>query len=105
VVVLGPTGRNFGAGMANGVAYVWDPEHTFDGRINTESVLVQSVDDAGAEIVHNLIQRHVQATGSERGARLLADWETGRHQFRQVVGKAALELAAQQADIEEGAAD
>ena len=105
VVVLGPTGRNFGAGMANGVAYVWDPEQVFDGRTNTESVLVQPVEDAGAEIVRGLIQRHVNATGSQRGARLLAEWETARHQFRQVIGKAALELAAQQADREEGAAD
>src|SRR6201999_960577 len=38
VVVLGPTGRNFAAGMSGGVAYVYDPERTFGGRVNDAEV-------------------------------------------------------------------
>ena len=54
--------------------------------------------------LRNLIQRHVDATGSVRGKNLLETWETSRRQFRQVIGRAALELAAQEDEIE-GAAD
>ncbi len=103
VVVLGPTGRNFGAGMANGVAYVWDPEGTFEGKVNTESVVVEPVGDDSH--VLDLIQRHVRATGSTRGTDLLANWDAVRGQFRQVRGKAAIELAAMQETMAEGAAD
>jgi glutamate synthase domain-containing protein 2/glutamate synthase domain-containing protein 3 len=103
VVVLGPTGRNFGAGMANGVVYVWDPEGTFEGRVNAESVIVQPVGDDSQ--LRDLIQRHVNATGSVRGGELLANWDAARGQFRQVLGKAAIDLAAVQEAMAEGAAD
>jgi glutamate synthase (ferredoxin) len=103
VVVLGPTGRNFGAGMANGVAYVWDPEGTIEGKVNAESVIVELVGDHSQ--LRELIKRHVDATGSVRGKELLANWDAVRGQFRQVLGKAAIDLAAVQDAMAEGAAD
>ena len=105
VLVLGPTGRNFGAGMAHGNAYFWDPNQVFDGRINTESVRVQDPCDVALEEIQDLLQRHVAATGSIRGTQILQDWEATRHQFRHVVGLAAEELLATQDDMAEGAAD
>ena len=106
VLVLGPTGRNFGAGMANGDVYVWDPEQVFESRINADSVLVQVPDDTALDAIQDLLQRHVNATGSLRAMGILQDWETTRYQFQHVVGRAALELAAsRESEMEEGAAD
>lgn len=105
VVVLGATGSNFGAGMANGNAFVWDPENVFAGCINTDSVELQPMTETSSAIVRDLIQQHINATGSPRGKDLLANWDHVSRQFRHVVGKAALELQAEQDELAEGAAD
>lgn len=106
VLILGPTGRNFGAGMANGDVFVWDPYQVFEARINADSVLIQQPDDAALAQIQNLLQRHVAATGSRRAMQILEDWEASRHNFRHVVGRAAIELAAaREAEMAEGAAD
>ncbi len=80
VVVLGPTGRNFGAGMSGGLAYVWDPSERLPGRVNPGMVQLQSL--AGAEpargpeaaLLRALIERHVMLTGSAHARRLLEVW-------------------------------
>ncbi|HET7567422.1 MAG TPA: glutamate synthase large subunit [Gaiellaceae bacterium] len=93
VVVLGPTGRNFAAGMSGGVAYVLDDELEFSARCNPELVGLEHVED-DAEL-RALVEEHLERTGSAVAARLLADWDPGRfvkvmpHDF-----KRALELAA-----------
>jgi len=91
VVVLGPTGRNFGAGMTNGLAYVFDPRGSFPDRINGESVLLEPVaaDMDDSELL-DLLQRHVVETGSATAAGILAQWETERGKFWQVIPRAAL---------------
>ncbi len=50
VVVLGPTGRNFAAGMSGGIAYVFDPDRTFAGRVNPEMVDVEPLDDEDCQL-------------------------------------------------------
>ncbi|MCO5218143.1 MAG: glutamate synthase large subunit [Thermomicrobiales bacterium] len=105
VVVLGSTGRNFGAGMANGDVFVWDPEMTFSERINADSVEIHEMTDETVAVVRDLIQQHVEATGSLRGQQLLAEWDVVKNQFRHVVGKAALELKVEEESLAEGAAD
>ena len=50
VVVLGPTGRNFGAGMSGGIAYVYDPDGTFRSRVNPEMVDLEPLDDEDREL-------------------------------------------------------
>src|SRR5215210_161514 len=68
VVVLGPTGRNFAAGMSGGIAYILDREGTFESRCNTEMVdLEQPSDDDLAE-VRALVEEHRERTGSEVAA-------------------------------------
>ncbi|MCA9832988.1 MAG: glutamate synthase large subunit [Thermomicrobiales bacterium] len=104
-VILGPTGRNFGAGMSNGDVYVWDPELLLDGRINGESVEIHEMDEERIATVHDLIQQHVDATNSRRGRDLLSNWMVAKNQFRHVVGKAALELKVEEEELAEGAAD
>ena len=65
VVVLGPTGRNFAAGMSGGLAYVYDPDGTFRGRCNPEMVDLVEVDEyKDVGVLSNLLNRHVLYTGS-----------------------------------------
>ncbi|KOS00290.1 MULTISPECIES: glutamate synthase large subunit [Paenibacillus] len=88
VAVLGGTGRNFGAGMSGGIAYVYDPEGTFLSRCNLEMVLLEGVEEpAEAADLRGLIQRHVTYTGSEAGQRILDDWQTAIQQFVRVIPK------------------
>jgi glutamate synthase (NADPH/NADH) large chain len=76
VVVLGPTGRNFGAGMSGGVAWVLDEKGDFATRCNTELVgLGPVVDGAEAGILEELVKRHAAYTQSSVARRLLEDWE------------------------------
>ena len=76
VVVLGPTGRNFAAGMSGGLAYVFEREHTFARRCNLGSVELASLrEESEVWAVYALIEDHVRATGSPLGNRILDNWE------------------------------
>jgi glutamate synthase (NADPH/NADH) large chain len=74
VVVLGPTGRNFAAGMSGGVAFVYDPTRTFPGRVNHGMVDLEPLSDEDAELVRGDVLRHFRETRSPVAGRLLADW-------------------------------
>jgi glutamate synthase domain-containing protein 3 len=74
VVVLGPTGRNFAAGMSGGIAYVLDDDARFVQRCNTQLVGLEALDDADGEAIQALLAEHVERTGSPVAAALLADW-------------------------------
>jgi len=85
VVVLGPTGRNVGAGQTGGWGYfLEDGEgYTLDGRINGD-VNVQPLNDIGAAQLKELIEAHFEATGSQRARTILDEWEAYRPKFKQV---------------------
>jgi glutamate synthase (ferredoxin) len=86
VVVLGPQGRNFAAGMSGGVAYVLDEDGTFRSRCNTGMVeLLKVEDDDDARALRQLVQRHQQYTGSTVAERLLASWPRALAQFVKVL--------------------
>ncbi|MEQ1871085.1 MAG: glutamate synthase large subunit [Vicinamibacterales bacterium] len=85
VVVLGKTGRNFAAGMSGGIAYVLDPGDVFQRRCNRQMVELESLSEEDAQFVRELVTRHVQLTGSELGARVLADFEALRSVFVKVM--------------------
>jgi glutamate synthase (ferredoxin) len=75
VVVLGPAGRNFAAGMSGGIAYVLDETGDFPKRCNLQMVGLEKLTDADEiEQVWKMIQRHQTYTRSERAARILANW-------------------------------
>lgn len=75
VVVLGPTGRNFAAGMSGGVAYVHNPGHNFDLFCNMELVELTLVEgDSDRNELRSLIEKHLKYTGSPRAKALLDDW-------------------------------
>ncbi|MFQ5846566.1 MAG: glutamate synthase large subunit [Candidatus Methylomirabilales bacterium] len=76
VVVLGGTGRNFGAGMTNGVAYVLDEDGTFPQRYNPELVGIERVERAeDAEELRALVLRHLEVTKSDRSREILERWD------------------------------
>jgi glutamate synthase (NADPH/NADH) large chain len=76
VVVLGPTGRNFAAGMSGGTAYVFDRARAFRERCNLEMVELESlVDESELWLVYGLIENHLRYTGSSLARRILDNWE------------------------------
>ena len=115
VCVLGQTGRNFAAGMSGGIAYVYDPDRTFESRCNMAQVDLESIDPApsaeegtgrpqqrpssvtdygmgdplyhDAERLRILVERHKLHTGSKRAAELLEDWDKALSQFVKVMPK------------------
>ncbi len=85
VVVLGRTGRNFAAGMSGGVAYVLDEDGGFRGRCNDELVGLEQLAEADAEELRALVQEHLERTGSDVAARLLAAWDDAVQRFVKVM--------------------
>ncbi|UER54249.1 glutamate synthase large subunit [Kineosporiaceae bacterium SCSIO 59966] len=87
VLVLGPTGRNVGAGMSGGTAYVLDLD---PGRVNPQALaagelLLDPLDDDDLAVVEDLLRRHHEETGSPVAARLLADLPGCRGRFTRVL--------------------
>ena len=94
VVVLGPTGRNFGAGMSGGIAYVLDLEPTL---INHDLVELNRLDEADSQELYKLVSAHVEHTESSRGSDLLAAWGAAVTRFTKVIPrdyKRVLEIEA-----------
>jgi glutamate synthase (NADPH/NADH) large chain len=114
VVVIGPTGRNFAAGMSGGIAYVLDEDGSFPSRCNLSMVELEAVpeeEDAiarhyhqsgdldthgrvdvmgdmtrfDAERLHQLIANHASYTGSQRAKTILANWTEYLPKFRKVM--------------------
>jgi len=84
-VILGPTGRNFAAGMSGGVAYVWDPEDRFAARFSGEFADIEKLSPQDAEELRRIVTRHLELTGSERAAAILAGWDASLLRFRKVM--------------------
>ncbi len=85
VVVLGPTGRNFAAGMSGGIACVWNPEDTFEACVNQEMVELEPVHPDGNDFLHDLVAEHERRTGSTVAAGLLGRWEEAIEEFTVVI--------------------
>ena len=107
VVVLGPTGRNFAAGMSGGIAYVYDPDADFARKCNPDMVALEPLMTAAEQdsrldrelwhrmvrsgeaqadeaILKGLVERHFKVTGSTRARNLLDDWPSARAKFVKV---------------------
>jgi glutamate synthase (ferredoxin) len=85
VVVLGPTGRNFAAGMSGGIAYVLDETGRFPSRCNTDMVGLFPLDDLEEiEWVRDLVRRHAGPTGSSRAREVLGRWDEAVGRFVKV---------------------
>jgi glutamate synthase (NADPH/NADH) large chain len=98
-VILGPTGRNFAAGMSGGIAYVYDPHDQLLCNCNLEMVELERVVDASeARELRRLVENHQRYTGSLVAAGILDDWDLSLSRFTKVMPKdyrrALEELAA-----------
>lgn len=84
-VILGEVGRNFGAGMSGGIAYVFDEKNTFRQKCNTETLNLLEVDeDNDVKQLKQLIENHYNATLSPLAQRILEDWEQSLPKFIKV---------------------
>ncbi len=86
-LILGPTGRNLGAGMSGGIAYVYRLDYA---QLNRESMTLNelelhALDRADVELVRSLLQQHFERTGSAVAERMLADFDTVAGDFTKVV--------------------
>ncbi|MDA8426736.1 MAG: glutamate synthase-related protein, partial [Treponema sp.] len=86
VVILGRTGRNFGAGMSGGVAYVHDSDGNFPSRVNGETVDLEELTDPDEiAALRDIVEAHARATGSARARRMLAGWAGAVKRFVKVM--------------------
>jgi glutamate synthase (ferredoxin) len=87
-VIIGKTGRNFGAGMSGGIAYVLDEDGDFATRCNMEMIGLEALDEPeDLDLVKGLLERHLEYTGSTVAARVLADWPAMAPKFVKVMPK------------------
>jgi glutamate synthase domain-containing protein 2/glutamate synthase domain-containing protein 1/glutamate synthase domain-containing protein 3 len=85
-VVLGPTGRNFAAGMSGGIAYVLDEQESLPRLVNMEMVELEDMaDEEDRRLLHELVSRHVRYTDSARGRYVLDNWEQLIGKFKKVM--------------------
>ncbi|HET9928953.1 MAG TPA: glutamate synthase large subunit, partial [Rubrobacter sp.] len=86
VVVLGETGRNFAAGMSGGVAFVLDEAERFETLCNMDMVGLEAVEsEEDIELLHGMVERHLEWTGSDRARRVLDDWDEVLPRFVKVM--------------------
>ena len=86
VVVLGPTGRNFAAGMSGGEAFVLDENETFEAKCNTGLVDLEKLKDrTDVDAVKHLIQEHFKNTGSNKAETILKNWGEFQSKFVKIM--------------------
>ncbi|MFD6092783.1 glutamate synthase large subunit [Oerskovia sp. NPDC060338] len=87
VLILGPTGRNLGAGMSGGTAYVLDlrPAAMNTAAVATGELLLDPLDDVDAALVEGLVRTHLEETGSTVAAELLEDFDAARARFTRIL--------------------
>jgi glutamate synthase (NADPH/NADH) large chain len=86
-VVLGPTGRNFAAGMSGGIAFVYDDDDKFVQRLNFEFVDLERLDEEDVEWLRDTIRKHFAETDSPVAETILKGWHTEVRKFRKVMPK------------------
>jgi glutamate synthase (NADPH/NADH) large chain len=100
VVVLGPTGRNFAAGMSGGRAFVLDIQHEL---VNTDMADIVAVPEDQKTILHDLVTSFYEETGSLIAAELLQDWDVSIVRFSMVMPRDyARVLEAMKRALQEG---
>jgi glutamate synthase domain-containing protein 3 len=97
IVVLGPTGRNFAAGMSGGIAYVYDTSRRFEERCNFDLVDLEEVLAGDAAELQALIKEHAARTGSLVARNVIASWERACERFVKVMPRDYKRALAEQA--------
>jgi glutamate synthase (NADPH) large chain len=105
VVILGPTGRNFAAGMSGGVAYVYDLDGALPSHLNDEMVDLENLDADDLEWLHRMLTKHLDATDSAPARRILADWPHHQRQFVKVMPRDYKRVLRAMAEAEQNGTD
>ena len=106
VVVLGPTGRNFAAGMSGGEAYVLDERGEFESLCNPDMVDLEPVESGGdIEALRRLVEAHHHHTGSANARRVLDDWDGMLPKFVKVMPRDYKRVLAERAEAAERSAE
>lgn len=87
-VILGPTGRNFAAGMSGGIAYVWDRDGTVTRKLNADMVDACEMEQEDVSCVKTLIDEHWRYTGSTLAEQLLGAWDQYEGEFVKIISPA-----------------
>jgi glutamate synthase (ferredoxin) len=103
VVILGPVGRNVGAGMSGGEAYVYDPEGVLAGRLNPQMVEATTPTETGLASLRDLLCRHAELTGSALATSVLEKWAGSGHAFVRVAPKAPAVVVVREASRDDRA--
>jgi glutamate synthase (NADPH/NADH) large chain len=103
VVCLGTTGRNFGAGMSGGLAFVFDEDGAFVTRCNREMVSLETLEGDEAEQIRHLIEEHAMRTGSPKAHELLDGWAAVRQKIVKVMPSEYKRILAEKATMPETA--
>jgi glutamate synthase (ferredoxin) len=85
VVIIGPTGRNFAAGMSGGVAYILDEKGDFATRCNTQMSDIEPLDDEDLATVRQMVEKHSAYTNSQKAAKVLENWGKAARKFVKVM--------------------
>ena len=103
VVVIGNTGRNFGAGMSGGIAYVYDESGAFKDKCNLDMVELMPVDESDARTIRMLLENHIKYTASNRASEMMDNFFYTLKRFVKVMPteyKQILELAKKKKNLE-----
>ena len=85
-VILGPTGKNFAAGMSGGIAYVLDEKNSLYRNLNKEMILMEAVEHkADKEELRNLLEKHVKYTDSAKARMILENFESYLPKFKKII--------------------
>ena len=102
VVVLGPTGRNFAAGMSGGIAYIWDIDNVFAQNCNPGMVELEKLEhEHDIDELHCLVKLHYDHTGSTVAQKLLENWKASLQQFVKVMPTDYKRVLAERAQHDE----
>lgn len=86
VVILGEIGKNFGAGMSGGIAYIYDEHDTLSKRINDGMVDLDRIEtNADSDEVKAMIENYIKYTGSKEAGNILTNWEDSKKRFIKVM--------------------
>ncbi len=85
VVVLGSIGRNFGAGMSGGIAYIYDPNNEARHYLNMEMILVEELDESDDDMLRGHVRSHFKYTGSTAALKILQNWKVDKSNFIKIM--------------------
>ena len=88
IIILGDIGKNFGAGMTGGIAFVYTKNKTLTGYINTDYINESKLEKRDVNLVIRFIRNHVFHTGSSLGKRVVDNWDKEKHNFIKLTPKA-----------------